>query len=182
MGTGQAERLVPMLEEMLAEGGVSWRDLSALGVGTGPGNFTGVRIAVAAARGLALGLRVPAIGVTVFEALAWGHDAVLTSRDARLGQVHLQGFGPLAFGPRTQALDAPIPPLPSGTPVIGDFAAVLAERTGGLAARPKVPLAEATARIALARRHGANPRPAPLYLRAPDAAPPRDPAPVILPG
>ena len=64
MDKGQAERLMPLLEEVLAEGGIGWADLTALAVGTGPGNFTGVRIAVAAARGLALGLGIPAIGVT----------------------------------------------------------------------------------------------------------------------
>ena len=182
MATGQAERLVPLLEEVLREGGAAWRDLSALGVGTGPGNFTGVRISVAAARGLALGLGAPAIGVTAFEALAWGFDAVLTSRDARLGQVHLQAFGPAAFGPAMQPLDAPLPPQPPGTPVVGDFAEELAARVGGLPHDPVAPLAEAIARIALARLGQDNPRPAPLYLRAPDAAPPRDPAPTILPG
>ena len=70
MDRGQAERLLPMLEEMLAEAGVGWRDLDGIGVVTGPGNFTGVRLAVAAARGLALALGIPAVGVTVFEALA----------------------------------------------------------------------------------------------------------------
>lgn len=179
---GQAERLMPMLEEVLAEAGAGWRDLSGIGVGTGPGNFTGVRIAVAAARGLALGLGVPAIGATAFEALAWGRDAALVARDARLGQVALQAFGPGAFGPLLQPLDAPLPPLPRGTPVIGDFAADLALRSGGTPAEPLLPLAQAIARIALARLGQDNPRPAPLYLRAPDAAPPRDPAPAILPG
>ncbi|WP_444870364.1 tRNA (adenosine(37)-N6)-threonylcarbamoyltransferase complex dimerization subunit type 1 TsaB [Rhodobacter capsulatus] len=70
MAKGQAERLMPLLEELLAEAGLGWHDLDALGVGTGPGNFTGVRISVAAARGLALGLGIPAVGVSVFEALA----------------------------------------------------------------------------------------------------------------
>ena len=55
---------MPLLEDVLAEAGIGWRDLAAIGVGTGPGNFTGVRISVAAARGLALGLGIPAIGVT----------------------------------------------------------------------------------------------------------------------
>lgn len=182
MALGQAERLMPMLEEMLAEASVAWRDVGALGVGTGPGNFTGIRIAVAAARGLSLGLGVPAIGVTTFEALAWGHDAALVARDARLGQVYLQAFGPAAFAPLVQPLDASVPPLPPGTPVIGDFAEDLADRTGGLATLPRLPLAEGIARVALSRLGQDNPRPAPLYLRAPDAAPPRDPAPVILPG
>jgi tRNA threonylcarbamoyladenosine biosynthesis protein TsaB len=182
MTIGQAERLLPMLEEVLRDGGAAWGDLSALGVGTGPGNFTGVRIAVAAARGLALGLGIPAIGVTAFETLAWGFDAVLTSRDARLGQVHLQAFGPMAFGPLTQALDAPLPPLPPGMPVVGDFANRLAGQVHGRPAAPGAPMAESLARIARARLGRDNPRPAPLYLRAPDAAPPRDPAPVILAG
>ena len=57
MEKGQAERLMPMLAEMLAEAGVGFGDLARIGVGTGPGNFTGVRISVAAARGLALGGR-----------------------------------------------------------------------------------------------------------------------------
>ncbi len=50
MKRGQAERLFPMLEEVLREGGVVWGELDAIGVGVGPGNFTGIRIAVSAAR------------------------------------------------------------------------------------------------------------------------------------
>ncbi len=182
MATGQAERLMPLLEELLAEAGVGWRDLAGLGVGTGPGNFTGVRIAVAAARGLALGLGVPAVGVTTFEALAWGRDAALVAQDARLGQAYLQAFGPDAFGPLLQPADAPLPPLPPGLPVLGDLAEALAPRVGGVPAAPVLPQAEAIARLALGRLGQDLPRPAPLYLRAPDAAPPRDPAPHILPG
>ena len=59
MTRGQAERLMPLLEDLLAEAGASWRDLARIGVGIGPGNFTGVRIAVSAARGLALSLKIP---------------------------------------------------------------------------------------------------------------------------
>jgi len=94
MPKGQAERLIPMLEEMLAEAGLGWPDLAALAVCTGPGNFTGVRIGVAAARGLALGLGVPAIGVTGLEALAHGAPRpVLACLDARRGQLYAQLFG-----------------------------------------------------------------------------------------
>lgn len=75
MDKGQAERLIPLLELVLSEAAMDWSDVAALAVGTGPGNFTGVRIAVAAARGLALGLGVPAIGVTRLEALAHGHPS-----------------------------------------------------------------------------------------------------------
>lgn len=182
MATGQADRLIPLLEELLAEAGATWADLSALGAGTGPGNFTGTRIAVAAARGLALGLRVPAIGVSAFEALAWGRDDALVALDARLGQVYLQGFGTAALPPRLQPLDAALPDVPPGTPVLGDLAGPVAARTGGAAAPLLLPLAEAIARIAATRVGQDNPRPAPLYLRAPDAAPPRDPPPTILPG
>ena len=67
MKRGQAERLMPMLEETLVSAGKTWQDLDALAVGVGPGNFTGIRIAVAAARGLSLALNIPAIGVTQFE-------------------------------------------------------------------------------------------------------------------
>ena len=56
MARGQAEHLMPMLEEMLAEAHMRWRDLDAIGVGVGPGNFTGIRISVSAARGLALSM------------------------------------------------------------------------------------------------------------------------------
>lgn|GEM_PF-63947 len=70
MTKGQAERLFPLLEEVLAEAGLAWSDLDAIGVGIGPGNFTGIRISVAAARGLALSLGIPAAGVSATEAAA----------------------------------------------------------------------------------------------------------------
>ncbi|MCX8954637.1 tRNA (adenosine(37)-N6)-threonylcarbamoyltransferase complex dimerization subunit type 1 TsaB, partial [Ruegeria sp. NA] len=69
MSRGQAERLMPLLQEVLTEAGCVWADLDAIGVGIGPGNFTGIRISVSAARGLALGLGVPAVGVSGFDAL-----------------------------------------------------------------------------------------------------------------
>ena len=56
MAKGQAERLMGLLEEVLAAQKTTWQDLSAIAVGVGPGNFTGIRIGVSAARGLALGL------------------------------------------------------------------------------------------------------------------------------
>lgn len=183
MEKGQAERLLPMLEAVLAEGGVDWRDLKALAVGTGPGNFTGVRIAVAAARGLALGLGIPAVGVTVLEALAFGRGPVLVAQDARRGMAYVQTFGPegaadlVAVGtlPRSIAARAEVV-------VVGDLAErYQAEHSWLRVGQPAYPLAEAIARKALLVVGSRRDRPAPFYLRGADAAPPSDPPPVILP-
>lgn len=163
MEKGQAERLVPMLEEVLAEGGVGWRDLTALAVCTGPGNFTGVRIAVAAARGLALGLGVPAIGVTVLEARAAGVDwPVTVVENARRGEVYVQRF-------------------PAGTARLATAGAVGDAPAVGRDLAPRWPVAEAVARVAAGRRTTPQPRPVPFYLREADAALPSEAPPVILP-
>ena len=170
MEKGQAERLIPMLEELLAEGGIGWGDLTALAVGTGPGNFTGVRIAVAAARGLALGLGIPAIGVTRLEALAHGLPRpVIVIEDARRGQSYVQLFTPGGAGPAHLA-----DRVRAVCPATGSAA-------GPDALPPAMPLAEAIARIAALRLDDDTPPPAPFYLRGADAAPPADPPPVILP-
>ncbi len=172
MEKGQAERLIPLLQDLLAEAGLDWPEVTALAVGTGPGNFTGVRIAVAAARGLALALAVPAIGVTRLEALAEGLPRPVTvAEDARRGEAYVQHFDLAGPGPaRLLAL--------------AEAQAISGARTGSAlpAALPAaMPLAEAIARIAAARLHRPQPRPAPFYLRGADAAPPSDPPPVILP-
>ena len=157
MAKGQAERLVPMLDEVLAEGGVAWGDLAVIGVGTGPGNFTGIRIAVALARGLALGLKVPAVGVTGFEAVA---EAL--------------GPGPVAIAaPRGQAY------------VLDDLGARIVERAEvtpvarWLGDVEVGDLVTAIARVARGRPGGERPKP--FYLRGADAAPASDPPPVMLP-
>jgi tRNA threonylcarbamoyladenosine biosynthesis protein TsaB len=169
MTKGQAERLLVLCEELLIDAGVAYADLDALGVGIGPGNFTGIRIAVSAARGLALGLGIPAVGVDAFDALREGHDGPCACAvDARRDQVFLQGYD--NAGISTPALyDASGLPAFTG-PLIG---------AGG--EPPAMPVAEAIARIT-ARRFADSPaRPAPLYLRPADAAPARDAAPVLLP-
>ncbi|TYB82244.1 tRNA (adenosine(37)-N6)-threonylcarbamoyltransferase complex dimerization subunit type 1 TsaB [Maritimibacter fusiformis] len=166
MGRGQAERLMPMIEEMLAGAGFAWRDLDAVAVGIGPGNFTGIRISVAAARGLALGLGVPAIGVSTLEAQAEGMARpCLSLADARRGMTYALVLGEDGPPVMTDAPDALRPEMPRAP--MADPAT----------------LAPAMARIAAARLAlGAPlPRPAPLYFRSADAAPPKDPAPVILP-
>ena len=176
MDKGQGEALIPLLEGLLAEGGITWADLTRIGVGTGPGNFTGVRISVAAARGLALGLGIPAVGVTALEAAAHALPRPLVvAEDARRGEVYCQSFTPEPGEARLVQLDA-VPALP----VTGSAATAVSALTGASVLPPALPLAEAIARIAAARSLP-SPRPAPFYLRAADAAPPSDPPPVILP-
>jgi len=181
MARGQAEHLMPMLEAMLARAGIGWHDLCAIGVGIGPGNFTGVRISVAAARGLALSLGVPAIGVSTLEALALDAPRPVTViEDARRGEVYWQSFTREGAGmPRLDALEA-LPALP-GHALIGSLAEAGCAQTGALQVlAPAHPLPRAIALSAAVRAGTPQPRPAPLYLRSADAAPPSDPPPVIL--
>jgi len=167
MARGQGERLMLLLEEVLSEGGMAWRDLDALGVGIGPGNFTGIRISVAAARGLALGLGVPAVGVSRFEALALDGPMLPLLVGAPRGQGWLRHRG------ETPVL---IEPALRAGPVIADPA----EFPNLSVTPPRHPLAVAIARIAGARMHSVQPRPAPLYLREADAAPPSDAPPALI--
>ncbi len=186
MSKGQAERLMPMIEEMLAAQGLAWADLAAIGVGIGPGNFTGVRIAVSAARGLALSLGIPAIGVSLFDARALGLPRPLAViEDARRGEVYVQIFREEGatdapqLVPLAEAAEAARGMALTGTGAEAAYA--LAFDAVNLDEDRGLPLAVAIARIAEARRQTPQPRPAPLYLRAADAAPPSDPAPTILP-
>jgi tRNA threonylcarbamoyladenosine biosynthesis protein TsaB len=160
MSRGQAERLLPLLQELLAETGHRWADLDGLAVVTGPGNFTGLRLAVAAARGLAFGLGVPAVGVSLFEALAEGRPGELTvtlhDKRGTLRQCFRDGvaLAPPQIGPPGQPPDSALPP--------GVSRANLAT----------------VARIAARRLADAAP-PSPLYLRAPDATPSSETVPLL---
>jgi len=168
MAKGQAERLMVICHNLLEDAGVTPTELSAIGVGIGPGNFTGIRIAVSAARGLALGLGIPAIGVSAFDALRFGTDAPCTACiDARRDQVYVQTFDTnIAHEPKLLARSE----LGNVTqPIIG----------AGNAA-PRYAGAVAIAHIARERMVSPQPRPAPLYLRPADAAPAKDPPPKML--
>lgn len=169
MSKGQAERLLPLCEEVLLGAGFTPKDLAAVGVGIGPGNFTGIRISVSAARGLALGLAIPAIGVSAFEALQYGQtDACACALDARRDHVYIQHFD--AAGSATAPVLASATTLPTVTgPVIGYQGA-----------DPLHPTAVAICHLTAMRYKAPHPRPAPLYLRPADAAPARDAPPTIL--
>ncbi len=191
MPRGQAEALMPLLQDVLAAGSIDLHDLSAIGVGVGPGNFTGIRISVSAARGLAMSLGIPAIGISTFEVVAHdcGHIASLISLPAPRGQAYVQPFlntDPLG-APRLIDPAAPPEDLPvtAHSLVAGHRADEIAQAFGAGSTRgAETNIAASIARIAGRRLGtGAEPldRPKPLYVRMADAAPPSDPPPVILP-
>ncbi|MGB3810472.1 MAG: tRNA (adenosine(37)-N6)-threonylcarbamoyltransferase complex dimerization subunit type 1 TsaB [Parvibaculum sp.] len=186
---GHAEELMPMIEAVLADASLTPGDLTALAVTIGPGTFTGLRVGLAAARGLALARALPLVGVTTLEALAAPveaekGEAIAAAFDAKRGEVYLQIFdaahAPLSE-PMIVALDEALGHMPGEAFVaVGTGAALIAERlsTRGVACRfsdaPPQPDALAVARIAVARLAAHGPdrfriAPAPLYLRAPDA-------------
>lgn len=158
MARGQGEALLPLLASTLSQGGCTWSDLTAIGTGIGPGNFTGIRISVAAARGLALGLGIPAIGVDRFDAAALDGPARPVAVAALRGQSWLRNPGG--------------EPTLTGTPP--------ADALGEGLTMPTHPLAVAIARLAADRLDTPHPRPAPLYLRDADAAPPSDAPPALI--
>ncbi len=192
MVKGQAEALVGVLEDTLAAKSKSFQDLDAIGVGIGPGNFTGIRISVSAARGLALSLGIPAIGVSTFEIMRdpnglAAYPAEIVAVPAPRGQAYVQAFryGVAQGAPRV--IDPAAPPedlrLPTNMRVRGFRAAEIARPCEAEASEAALEeIGPRIARITEARLQAGGEilRPAPLYVRPADAAPPRDPAPVIL--
>ncbi|WP_036771083.1 tRNA (adenosine(37)-N6)-threonylcarbamoyltransferase complex dimerization subunit type 1 TsaB [Photorhabdus australis] len=88
------QRILPMVQSVLTEAGISLQQLDALAFGRGPGSFTGVRIGVGIAQGLALGAELPVIGVSTLNTMAQGvfrltgSTQVLTAIDARMGEIY----------------------------------------------------------------------------------------------
>ena len=161
MARGHAERLFPVIDAMLADAPASVA-VDEIVVCTGPGSFTGARIGVAAARGLALGLGVRAVGVSWFEAIAaeagGGATVALPLPRGAMATQRFRGGAPLG------------PPEIVDDVVAGDALLGL----DAIAGR------EALALVAAAALKTDAGRPAPLYLRPPDALPPRDgPVPLL---
>ncbi|NSX54451.1 tRNA (adenosine(37)-N6)-threonylcarbamoyltransferase complex dimerization subunit type 1 TsaB [Parasulfitobacter algicola] len=185
MSKGQAEHLMPMLETMLTDAGQSWQTLDAIAVGVGPGNFTGIRISVSAARGLVLGLGIPAIGVTNFQVMGYmkSKKGTLVSlpgpRDTAFVKSSEDGI-PIQIDPANAPKDLQLPDMH----VVGHQAKdIAAQFQASFDECDMPPVAETIAWIANSRWQNGESfdRPKPLYVRAADAAPPKTSAPIILP-
>ncbi len=94
MAQGQAERIFPAIDELLARNGIAYADLTRIAVTTGPGSFTGLRIGLSAARGLGLALGIPVIGVPSLLALSLATrcEATAVLLDARRDEAYFQLF------------------------------------------------------------------------------------------
>ncbi|RCK53899.1 hypothetical protein TH25_00550 [Thalassospira profundimaris] len=187
MERGQAESLLPFIMKSLREAGVEFADIDGIAVTVGPGAFTGMRIGLATARGLGLARKIPVVGVSSLEAVAYGVEErdhqgrnILVALDSKRTEIFAQAFdakkNPISaaecVGPRQALL---LPP-PGPTLLVGDGAARLltpATHSGGdffAGTAPGLPRAGNVARIAAERwDNGKNLPPVPLYLRAPDA-------------
>ena len=186
---GHAEALLPMVEQVMAEAGVAYGALDLIAATVGPGAFTGLRVGLAAARGLALAGGLPIIGVTTLEALAHGAAearrggrSVMAVLNARRDEVYYQSFdaalAPLG-PPRIGAARAVEPPQ-GPTLLVGDGAALIPAARDGRRSDveiipPMLPDAAVVAAIAAGRFDPAAPPdrpPEPLYLRGPGAQAP----------
>jgi tRNA threonylcarbamoyladenosine biosynthesis protein TsaB len=180
LGKGHAEHLMAVVDEALAAAGKIYADLDRLAVSVGPGSFTGIRVGVSAVRGLALALKIPAIGVTTLEALALearqanaGRN-VMAALDGGRGEIHAALYGPDGEEIATPAaidLKAACDLAKRANAVLVGTAADAIHAAGGsldIAGR------QATADIAAYAVLGSGKpdtgaRPAPLYLRSADA-------------
>jgi tRNA threonylcarbamoyladenosine biosynthesis protein TsaB len=166
--TGRAAEVLADADELLSAAGFRPGDLDLLAVGVGPGSFTGVRIGLAAARGLALALDLPVAGVSTLEALAAGTPGAVPVIDARRHEVFTLLSG------RARCLAPDMLDMQKARTYVGDGAVryrETIESAGGFVppegARAHLPWARFHA--ALAGRGGPADLVEPVYLRAPDA-------------
>ena len=185
MEKGHAEHLAPMAATALREAGVTVRDLDRIGVTVGPGGFTGVRVGLAFARGLVLGVRAHAVGVSTLAALAAGArapgvDLIAPVIDARRGEVYAALYSAAGeeilapFVAAPEAAFAKLSACAAAALLCGSGVSILAAHARGW---PQAAAASQIDAAALAALVNAAPAPdgppAPLYLRAPDAKPPK---------
>lgn len=190
MQRGQAERLVPLVQDTLKAAGLGFGDIARIAVTVGPGTFTGLRIGLAAARGFALAAGCPLIGVTSLEVAVVGLSAdfagcqSLAAIESRREELFLQPFAadgkpladPVDMSPANLPLLAAGWFTPAPLVIVGDAAERAAAALGGWVHGIRVVVthggneALAGARIAAAiDAAGIASRPAdPLYIRPPD--------------
>ncbi len=182
MTRGHQERIGMIAREVAAEAGVKFADLTRIAVTVGPGSFTGLRVGLSFAKGLATALSIPCVGINTLEALAASTDAaglVAGVLDAKMGQVYLQVFdgGKALMAPDALEVGvaaARLAELYSGGPatLVGSGAPLVADVLPGAAVlTPAWPDPAAIARLAAARPAPTH-SPRPLYLRAPYAVAP----------
>jgi tRNA threonylcarbamoyladenosine biosynthesis protein TsaB len=182
---GHAEALMPMLQRVMDKAGLTFSDIHRVAVTTGPGSFTGLRVGIAAARGIALAADKPAVGLSTLSVYAAPHIAaddrfqVVAAIDARHAHVYLQVFSPggrTLTTPRLAPLrDAVQAAAAAASCIVGSAAQAVAAALSETDASAAVD-ARAAPDIAWVARVGAvvpeDQSPLkPQYLRAPDAQP-----------
>jgi len=189
MKRGHAEALMPLIARVIKEAGIGFASLDRIAVTTGPGSFTGLRVGLSAARGIALAADKPVVGLTTLTAYAApvvGRNAeqpVISAIDARHGQVYFQvvsGNGSSLMRPRVGPIEEAVGASRFGALyLVGNAAKILSDRWPADAPSPFRVEALPAPDIAWVAWLGAavNPDTAPArpyYLRAPDAKPPKD--------
>ena len=190
MKRGHAEALMPLIARVIEASGVAFASLDRIAVTTGPGSFTGLRVGLSAARGIALAANKPVVGLTTLTAYAApvvsenGEQPVISAIDARHDHVYFQvvsGNGSSLIRPRVAPIEEALDAARFGAPyLVGNAAKILADRWPADALPPFKVDAQPAPDIAWVAWLGAavspNTAPArPYYLRAPDAKPQNDP-------
>jgi tRNA threonylcarbamoyladenosine biosynthesis protein TsaB len=181
MQRGHAERLAPMVDEVMREAGLGFAAIDRIAVTIGPGTFTGLRIGLAMARGFGLALDRPVIGVTTVETIAAAQTSrehpIVVACDARRDECYFAVFAPhLAplHAVSVLPLDEIIRRLPDGRAYVlgsaSDALIAASRRDDLIRVRNDLPDAAHLAPLAATRAVTDRP-PEPLYLRPPDAKP-----------
>ena len=189
MKRGHAEALMPLIAHVIKQAGIAFASFDRIAVTTGPGSFTGLRVGLSAARGIALAADKPVVGLTTLTAYAApvvsenAEQPVISAIDARHDQVYFQvvsGDGSSLIRPRVAPIEQALRASRFGAPhLVGNAAGILADRWPTDALPPFRVDAQPAPDIAWVAWLGAavNPDTAPArpyYLRAPDAKLPKD--------